>query len=267
MSERSDYSPGEFSWVSLASPDTDESARFYGELLGWESAEAGPPEETGGYRFFVRGGKQVAGLSPIQDEGQPPAWISYVCVADADETAEKVKEAGGAVMMDPMDVLEVGRMAVFADPAGAPFSVWQPKQHRGAQLVNEVGSWTWNQLITRNLEGAKEFYGRVFGWDVRQVEEAPPDSPYWMWQVEGQKWEEGIAGMMSIGDEMPADTPPHWQVYFAVENAEAALETTKRRGGAVLFGPQRIPVGTLAVLLDPQGANFAILEPDYPEAR
>ena len=137
----------------------------------------------------------------------------------------------------------------------------------GAQLVNEVGSWTWNQLATPDLDAAKDFYGQVFGWGLEQSEEAPPESPYWMWQVEGQRWEEGIAGAMVMGPETPPGTPPHWMVYFAVENADAAIETTKRHGGTLLFGPQDIPVGRLAVFTDPQGAAFAVIQPNYPEER
>lgn len=268
MSDRSEYAPGEFCWVDLATSDTEAAARLYGELLGWESQSAGRVKETGGYGFFLRDGKQVAGYGPLQGEGQPPAWASYVKVADADETAEKVRQAGGNVFIGPIDLpADSGRMAVIADPGGAVLGVMQQKQHPGARVVNEVGSWTWNQLGTRDLDAAKDFYGKVFDWSLEASEEAPPDSPYSMWQVEGQRWDEGIAGAMVIGDEMPADTPPHWAVYFAVEDADSAIETVKRHGGTLLFGPEDIPVGRLALLTDPQGAAFAVIEPDYPEAR
>jgi uncharacterized protein len=269
MSERSEYSPGEFGWVDLATPDIDAATRFYGELIGWE-AEPGPnPEQTGGYGFFTYKGKPVAGYGGIMGEGQPPAWSSYVYVADADATAKKVADAGGKVVAGPFDIPGgSGRMAVCQDPEGAVFSIFQPQNFSGAQLVNEIGAWTWNQLATRDLEGAKSFYGDVFGWELEHAEGAPPDLPFYMWQVEGQKWEEGLAGAMVMGaDNMPADTPPHWMVYFCVPDAEAAVEKVKEGGGSVLFGPQRIPVGELAVFTDPQGAAFAVIEPDYPEQR
>jgi predicted enzyme related to lactoylglutathione lyase len=156
---------------------------------------------------------------------------------------------------------------VMADPSGAIVCIMQQKQHQGAQLVNEVGSWTWNQLATPDLDAAQDFYGKVFDWDLEQSEQAPPDSPYSMWQVEGQRWEEGIAGAMVLGGDLPADTPPHWMVYFAVADADVAIETVKRHGGSLLFGPQDIPVGRLAVFTDPQGAAFAVIQPDYPEGR
>jgi predicted enzyme related to lactoylglutathione lyase len=268
MSERSEYAPGEFCWVDLATSDTNAAAKLYGELLGWEAESAGPVEETGGYGFFTRNGKQVAGYGPLQREGQPTTWSSYVKVVDADETAEKVNGAGGSVFMEPFDLpADSGRMAVIADPSGAVVCIVQQKQHHGAELVNEVGSWTWNQLATPDLDAARDFYGKVFDWSLEHAAEAPPESPYWMWQVEGQRWEEGIAGAMVMGPETPAGTPPHWMVYFAVENADAAVETVERHGGALLFGPQAIPVGRLALFTDPQGAAFGVIQPDYPEAR
>ena len=266
MSERSDYKPGEFCWVDLGSPDLEASARFYGDLLRWEREELGPAEETRGYSNFVFKSNAVAGLGPIMGAGQPPAWHAYVGVDDADRTAAAVADAGGRVVMEPFDLPGgVGRMAVCHDPEGAFFMLWQPRAFRGAQLVNEVGCWTWNNLMSRDLEQAKRFYGAVFGWEAREIEGAPPG--ILNWQLDGQRWPEGLGGLMEMGSLMPAEAPPHWQVYFAVRSADGAIETTKSAGGSLLFGPQPIPVGVLAVLNDPQGAAFAIIEPDYPEAR
>lgn len=265
MSERSEYSPGEFCWVDLTVPSTEAGAEFYNELLGW-SWESGA-EEFGGYGMFTYKDKVVAGMGPKQNEQQPVVWASYISVTDADETAKKVKDAGGNVLMEPFDVATAGRMAVFTDAQGGAFCVWQPGETKGAQLVNEVGSWTWNQLVTDDIEGATKFYGDVFGWSREQAEEAPPDSPYFMWQVEGQKWEEGLAGVMEMGPDFPDGTPPHWVVHFAVEDAAAAVKTTSEGGGQVMMDVTEIPVGKLAALTDPQGAQFAIIEPDYPEER
>jgi predicted enzyme related to lactoylglutathione lyase len=267
MSERSDYKPGEFCWVDLGATDIDAAAKFYGELLDWEHEALPAAEEMGGYGFFTHDGKQVAGIGPTMD-GAPAAWSAYVAVADADETVGKVKDAGGTVVLPPIDLPEEsGRMAVCQDPQGAFFSIMQQKEHTGAELVNEPGSWTWNQLATRDLDGAKEFYAKVFGWELKQAGEEAGADAFFMWQIGGQKWEEGLAGAMTIGDDMPADAPSNWQVYFAVEDADAAVEKTKAGGGQLFFGPMEIPVGKLAVLSDPQGAVFAIIEPDYPEPR
>jgi uncharacterized protein len=267
MSERSEYAPGEFCWVDLATTDVDGAINFYGELLG-VTAEAAPgdPEKTGGYGFFSKDGKMVAGYGPTQQEEQPPAWSSYVKVEDADTTAEKAKGAGGEVVFGPIDIPnEAGRMAVVQDPTGAFISINQQKQHPGAQLVNEPGTWTWNNLMTRDTEAAGGFYGKVFGWKATHNDEAPPG--VMMWQVDGQRWPEGLGGMMAMGSDMPPDAPPHWQVYFVVEKADEAVEQVKSAGGNLLFGPIDVPVGRIGVLSDPQGASFGIVESHYPEPR
>jgi predicted enzyme related to lactoylglutathione lyase len=129
-----EYPPGTPSWVELSSPDADASAKFYGDLMGWKATDPGPAEETGGYRMFQQDGQNVGGLMAHMQEGQPTAWATYVSVADADETADKVKAAGGSVMVEPMDVMDIGRMAFFADPTGAVFGVWQPKTFTGAAI-------------------------------------------------------------------------------------------------------------------------------------
>ena len=267
MSERSEYAPGEFCWTSLATTDVDGAKAFYGDLLGvdWEPAP-GPPEETGGYGFFVRDGKQIAGMGPTQQEGQPSAWSSYVKVEDADATAEQVKEAGGQVVFGPVDLPnESGRVAMLQDPTGAFVWINQQQKHPGAQLVNETGAWTWNNLMTRDLDGAKDFYGKVFGWEATHNEEAPPGIE--MWQVEGQRWPEGMGGLMEIGSDLPPEMPAHWQVYFVVENADEAIKQAESQGAKLGFGPIDVPVARMATLVDPQGAVVSILEARYPEPR
>jgi uncharacterized protein len=267
MSERDSYEDGEFCWVDLASPDVDASAKFYGDLIGWEFEPVpGPPEETGGYGNLIYNGKLVAGLGGIMGEGQPPAWMSYVKASDADATAEKVKEAGGTVQMEPFDLPGgAGRMAVCQDTEGAVFSLLQPGRHKGAEIVNEVGSWTWNNLLTRDIDGAKDFYGQVFGWTATRPEGAPDF--IWNWQVEGQRWPEGLGGLMRIGTDMPPDAPPYWQVYLMVETVDEAVEKTKAVGGSLIFGPVDIPIARMATVFDPQGASVSLLESRYPEPR
>jgi predicted enzyme related to lactoylglutathione lyase len=267
MSERTEYAPGEFCWTSLATTDVDGAKAFYGELLGvdWEPAP-GVAEETGGYGFFVRDGKQIAGMGPTQQEGQPSAWSSYIKVEDADATAETVEGAGGQVVFGPVDLPnESGRVAMLQDPTGAIVWINQQQEHPGAQLVNEPGTWTWNNLMTRDLDGAQEFYGQLFGWKALHNEEAPPN--VLMWQVEGQRWPEGLGGLMGISDDLPADMPAHWQVYFIVENADEAIRLAESKGAKLGFGPIDVPVGRLATLVDPQGAVVSIFESHYPEPR
>jgi predicted enzyme related to lactoylglutathione lyase len=267
MSERSEYAPGEFCWVDLSTTDVDGALSFYGELLGVEAQPApGDPEETGGYGFLMKNGRMVAGYGPTQQEGQPSFWSSYIKVEDADATAEKAKEAGGQVEAGPFDLPnDSGRMAVLQDPTGAFISINQQRNHPGAQLVNEPGCWTWTNLMTRDIEGAKDFYGEVFGWTATQPEEAPEF--IWNWQLDGQRWPEGLGGLAEITEDLPTDMPAHWQVYFIVENADQSIEWATSMGAKVGFGPIDIPLARVATLVDPQGAPVSIIESHYPEPR
>jgi predicted enzyme related to lactoylglutathione lyase len=253
MPEVSEYAPGTPSWVDLASPDPDAAARFYGGLFGWDAVETGPVEETGGYRMLQRGGRNVAGLGPTQGEGQPAMWTTYVSTDDAESVAAKVRDAGGQVVMEPFDVLGVGRMAVFVDPAGAYFSVWQPQSHHGADVVNEPGALCWNELATRDIDAAKAFYAAVFGWDADT--NAYGETSYSEWKLGGRS----IGGMIAMNEQWPAEVPPHWMVYFAVEDADAAVDRAQELGGRVAVPPTDTPAGRFAVLNDPQGAVFSVI--------
>ncbi len=253
MPEMTKYEPGTPSWVDLGTSDPVDASRFYSGLFGWSIME-GPPE-AGGYRMCMLDGKPVAGLGTQMNTDMPPWWTTYISVADADETAAAIKEDGGSIFVEPMDVLDVGRMAVAADPAGAMFSIWQPRLHIGAGIVNDVNSFCWNELTTRDPQRSVEFYGAVFGWTANIL----PDvgvANYTEFHVGGR----GIAGMMPMaGDSWPADMPNHWMVYFAVENCEAAVALVVELGGAVMVPPTEVPPGKFAVVKDPQGAVFSII--------
>ncbi|WP_163509947.1 VOC family protein [Fodinicola acaciae] len=251
MVQKTSYLPGTPNWVDLGSPDPDAAAEFYAELFGWEVSEPGPPE-SGSYRMGLLRGLPVAGIGAQQAPG-PPYWTTYVSVTDADLTAKEARAAGGQVLMEPMDVMEFGRMAVFTDPGGAAFSVWQPKQHIGASLVNEPGALTWNELLTRDADSVTSFYGSVFGWTA---------SPLSMGGSEYTEWKIGdatVGGMMQMDDNFPPDLPPHWMVYFAVADADASAKKVTELGGAVHQPPMDIPPGRFALVADPQGAMFSII--------
>lgn len=257
MSERTSYVAGTPCWVDLGTPDIEGAAGFYGGLFGWSVPEAENAEQTGGYRQAMLRDKPVAGVMPLMQEGQPPAWSTYVSVEDADATTARVREAGGTVMAEPMDVMELGRMAIFADPAGAVFGIWQPGAFIGAQVVNEAGAVVWNELNTRDTVGAKEFYGAVFGWsyDEREFETGNYNSL--------KLGDDTVGGMIDITGRVPDEVPAHWLVYFAVDDTDATIEKAKASGGVTVFGPEDISeVGRIAVLKDPFGAVFALITPD-----
>lgn len=250
--ERTDYAPGTPSWVDLGTSDLDEAAAFYGGLFGWVCEEAGPEELTGGYRMFFHKERPVAGLGPQQNPG-PPYWTTYVSVADADETVAKVKAAGGTVFVEPMDVLDAGRMAVFADPTGAVISIWQPGTHPGAAYVGEPNTFCWNELSTRQPDVAARFYEQVFGWATHRSE-GPMNYTEWL------LGDQHVGGMMETPEMVPAEVPAHWLVYFAVDDTDEAIAEARDLGGSLIFGPMDSPAGRLATLADPQGAMFAVIQ-------
>lgn len=253
MTEVTQYAPGTPSYVDVSAPDVDAAAAFYTALFGWDCVAAGSPEQTGGYRMFERDGKTVAGLGPVA-EGAPPAWTTYISVADADEAAEAARAAGGRVLLEPMDVMTAGRMAMLADPEGAVFAIWQAGDHIGAQIVGEPGALCWNELQTRDPEGAAAFYGALFGWRA-QAAAAPDGSEYGVWQL----GERAVGGRMVIGEGFPPGVPASWLAYFAVEDADAAVARLRELGGAVLVEPFDTPAGRIAVVADPPGAMFAVM--------
>jgi predicted enzyme related to lactoylglutathione lyase len=269
MPELDRYIPGVPCWIDTSQPDPDAAAEFYGGLFGWKLEEMMPPGSPGKYLIARLGGGDVAAISS-QQEGAPPAasWSTYVWVESADETAAKVREAGGKVLTEPFDVFDAGRMAVFADPEGAEFSVWQPNRHRGAKVVNEPGSLNFNGLHTRDPEGAKAFYGAVFGWELLDMgmwalrpygdhlEALNPGTRERTAELGGpERFEEVVAALTVIPDDQP-DTPAHWDVTFGVADADAIAKRAAELGGTVLVPPFDAPWIRGTVIRDPRGATF-----------
>ena len=256
MAEMTSYEPGTPSWVDLGTPDLDASIAYYRGLFGWQIDKG--PEEAGGYSMALLNGKAVAGLGPLMSEGQPPSWSTYISVADIAGTAEKVEASGGQVFMEPMRVQVgddyFGSMAVFGDPGGAAFSAWEPGQHIGAQLVNQPGTLSWNELVTRDIDQAKQLYSSVFDWSADTSEAGP--TTYTEWKLGGRS----IGGMLQMNDDWPDDIPSHWMVYFAVADCDATAGHAADLGGTVRVEPTDIPdVGRFTVIVDPQGAQFSVI--------
>jgi predicted enzyme related to lactoylglutathione lyase len=281
MPERDGYIPGVPCWVDTSQPDPEAAAAFYGGLFGWEFEDVMPPGSKGTYLTARLRGGDVAAVGSIP-EGAPPMamWNTYVWVQSADLTAAKVLDAGGKVLMDPFDVMDAGRMAVFADPEGAVFCVWQAKEHKGARIVNEAGSLNFNGLNTRDVERAKSFYGAVFGWTTidagspmwalpgygDHLEELSPGLRKQMAEVNAPAgFEDVVAAITPIPDDQP-DVPPHWNVTFAVDDADATAAKATELGGTVIVAPFDAPWVRMTVLADPAGATF-IASTFVPENR
>jgi hypothetical protein len=252
MGERTEYTPGTFSWVDLNTNDQDAAKTFYSSLFGWQ-ADDRPVGDGVVYSMQQIGGKDVCAISPqMQDQreaGVPPMWNSYITVASADDSAARAGELGANVHAPPFDVLDVGRMAVIQDPQGAFFMIWEPKTTIGAQLVNEHGAFCWNELYTRDLDGAKDFYGGLFGWEFQAFEQSP--DPYFVVMNNGRS-NGGLRGL-------PApEVPPHWLVYFAVPDIDAGIGKVEELGGENIMGPMDIGGPKIGIVKDPQGAPFAL---------
>jgi predicted enzyme related to lactoylglutathione lyase len=258
MSEKTTFKPGTPCWIDLGTPDQDAAGEFYGRLFGWELHEDENAEETGGYRTAQIAGRAVGGVMKLMQEGQPPAWLTHFATDDADATVERAREAGGSVIVEPMTVLDYGRMAVLADPTGAAFGIWQAGINVGFGVVKEAGAVNWAELNTRDPEAAKAFYGSVFGWEFED-QEFEGTGAYTAISV----GEETFGGMFDISDRVPDEVPAHWLVYFTVDDAEATASTASEAGGEVRLGPEKIAkVGAIAVITDPFGAVFAVIQPD-----
>ncbi|MEU7575031.1 VOC family protein [Micromonospora sp. NPDC049240] len=243
--------PGTPCWTDLATPGLDDARRFYPQLFGWTGRISTVPD-AGGYTVFLKDGKAVAGVGPPATPDQVPVWSTYVATDDADLVATRVAAAGGQVVVAPFDVAAQGRMAVLADPAGAVFSVWQPMAMRGAELFNAPGAMCWNELVTPDPEGAREFYALVFGWHPEERSTGP--APYIGWRCGARI----VAGMLTPAEPLPADLPAYWTVYFGVEDTDATAARAAELGGTILVPPRDNPAGRSAALRDPHGALFSI---------
>jgi predicted enzyme related to lactoylglutathione lyase len=273
MRERDGYIPGVPCWVDTSQPDPEAAVDFYSGLFGWEFEDVMPPGSDGKYFIGRLRGGAVAAVGSIPDGApQMATWNTYVWVDSADETAAKVRDAGGGVLMEPFDVGDSGRMAVFTDAGGAAFFVWQAKEFKGARIVNEPGSLNFNNLHTRDVERAKSFYGSVFGWETFAL-----DGGFEAWALPGYGdylqrddpdlrkrlaeaggatgFENVVASINRITDDQP-DVPAHWGVTFAVDDADAVAKKAAELGGTVVVPPFDAPWVRMTVIADPQGATF-----------
>jgi predicted enzyme related to lactoylglutathione lyase len=258
MGTRTSYAPGTFSWVDLSTTDPEAAKAFYSELFGWTYDDMPAGDEGGVYSMAQLGGDPVCALAelPPGDPG-PPRWNSYVTVESADAAAARAGELGGEAVLEPFDVLDVGRMAVLRDAVGAFFMVWEPRRHIGAARVNEVGCLTWNELGTPDVEAATPFYVQLFGWATEPMDTG--GGPAYTIVKVGERSNGGIREQGP--QEKEGGVPPNWMPYFAVESADATAARAGELGANALMPPTDIPSGgRIAAIADPQGAAFAIWE-------
>ena len=242
-------------WADLTVPDVAAARGFYGAVLGWTFQDSG--DEYGGYVIGQARGAAAAGIGPQQQEGVPAAWTLYLASDDVDKTAAAVAEHGGTLLLPPGDVGPLGRMCIAADPSGAVFGVWQAGTHIGASLVNEPGGLCWDDLRSTDPDAARAMYVAVFGYTTAPLAEAGPD--YTLFLRPGEEAPlGGMGGMMRA----PEGTPSHWEVYFGVPDASAAIAAAEAHGGSVLAPVFETPYGHMGAVTDPAGAVFWVLQTD-----
>lgn len=269
MTEQDRYIPGVPCWIDTNRSDPETAVAFYRGLFGWQVEDVMPPEVPGHYFTARLRGGDVAAIGSQPDDASPnPAWNTYVWVQDADQTAKLVGAAGGSTVVEPTDVGDAGRTAVFTDTEGAQFCVWQARRHRGATVVNEPGALNFNDLHVRDLGAADQFYGAVFGWERIPV----GDGFAWALPAYGDFLERRTPGTRQSMKEMGApdrfwevvasidtitDTAaPHWSVTFAVDDTDAIVARAVELGGRVIVPPFDAPWVRMAVIADPDGAQF-----------
>ncbi|WP_431042700.1 VOC family protein [Streptomyces sp. P1-3] len=258
-------------WTDATLPDVEAGKRFYGELFGWTFE---PGEVSHG--FYVQAfheGKNVAALAPKPDGRMPTVWNIYLAADDAAATAARIRDAGGQVIIAPVPVGDFGTIATAADPGGAVFGLWQAGSHGGFEKQGEPGSYIWTEVYTRDKGAVDAFYTEVFGYGTQSVApsrsqpESPPEGAgggfdFLIWSPAGQPvgTDTAIGGRAVLGGDVPAELPAHFLVYFAVADCDGAVQAVRRLGGRLVAGPQDTPYGRFAIVVDNQGADFAVVE-------
>ena len=244
--------PGNFCWAELATKDQPGAKKFYSTVFGWKAHD----ELLGGgvsYTMLSKGDKNVAAIYNDTDPEVHPHWGLYIAVADVLKSTSKVKSLGGAVIAEPFDVMQAGSMSVIQDPSGAVVCLWQAKLHQGFEVIDEPGSTCWYELYTRDTAAATKFYAGLFGWTTKVS--AHMDT-YTEWLRDGKS----IGGMMEISKDW-GEYPPNWTVYFQIADVNATVAAVEANGGKLTMPIHPIPgTGQFAMMSDPQGAGFAVIE-------
>lgn len=245
-------------WVDVAVTDRDAGAEFYRSVFGWEAHE-GDGGESMPYTMFTADGKLVAGMGELSADqlaaGQPPTWSCYIIVDDVDAVHARAVELGATPLMEPMQIMDSGRMSFLMDPTGAAIGFWQAGTHGGAEIFNAPNAVTWNELATTDVDGARSFYTQLLGWEESSMDMGD-GSTYWMFTNQGRM----NGGAWDMTGSLPEGTPSHWMVYFHVDDCEATVAKAVDAGGTILSEPRDTGMGPMAVLADPSGAAFSVIQ-------
>ncbi|ORT59439.1 VOC family protein [Streptomyces sp. CB03238] len=241
-------------WADAMFTDVEGAKSFYGDVLGWTFGEAS--SEFGNYTEAYADGKAVAAVvPPMPGAEEQSAWCLYFASPDAEATARKIRDNGGEVVMGPMQVGDFGSMVLARDPGGVVFGVWQAGAHEGFQARGVTGAYCWSEIFTRDPAASDAFFPAVFPYRAKTME-TPDGMDFRVFHV----GDDPVLGRMGMTGEVPPEVPPYINVYFGVDDCDAAVAKTTERGGAVLLGPMDTPFGRFATLRDPQGASFSVID-------
>ncbi|MBV8990745.1 MAG: VOC family protein [Solirubrobacterales bacterium] len=265
MSERSEYPPGVPCWIETLVADPEATMGFYSELFGWDFAGPGamPGDPPGSYSVARLRDRDVAGIGSRPQASMPPAWTTYISVANVEEAVQRASAAGADVLAGPTNAAPAGRLAVLADPAGAVFGLWEAELRQGAQLVNEPSAWAMSGLQTTDPAGAKAFYGELFGWSHEAFDAGGAELTLCRMPgyVGGEPHQpvprDVVAALLPIAGEQ---TQSFWGVDFWIDDADAAAAKAAQLGGSVLVAPHDTPGFRNTILADPNGAAFSVNE-------
>ncbi|MFJ5546969.1 VOC family protein [Streptomyces sp. NPDC093225] len=249
-----DFPEGAPCWADAMFADLEGAKSFYGDVLGWTFGESA--SEYGNYTQAYSDGKAVAAIVPPMpgSEGHS-AWCLYLSSRDVNATAEKVKAAGGTLLMEPMQVGSFGSMMLATEPGGAVFGAWQSGDHKGFEKTGEPGSFAWAEFFSREPARTDDFLRAVFPYHAKKIDD--PGMDYKVFDLGGEM---PVLGRMQMGDDFPPQVPSYVCVYFAVDDCDAAVKRATDRGATLQFGPMGSPFGRFAALTDPQGANFSVID-------
>ncbi len=255
------YPSGAPSWAEFSARDLTAFKAFYPALFGWEFDAVGP-DDPDDYLCLMHKGQMICGGALCKGNDVPPHWKVYITVDDLDATTDRVRKEGGRVLADPFPVMDIGRMSVVQDRQGATLCLWTALTHHGAHAMQRPGALSWFELATGDPDDACDFYRSVLGVDI--VKDQNASMPYTRFEVGGMP----VAGLIKIGeggDESYdwSDTPPHWAVYFGVDDLDAAMAKVKALGGRVCKGPIDIKVGRIAVIADTENAVSMLMRMNH----
>ncbi len=258
--------PGHFYYADLNTTDVDAAQAFYGAMLGWTFEEIpGAPNRYVPASVEDRPKAAIAGLDPeLAAQGVPPYWLPYLWVTSVDEVVARTPELGGRVVVEPMDVFDMGRMAILEDPTGAVFGVWQDAQPGQTTAKNEHGTPFWFELHTSDVDGALAFYRELVGWTTEPQDMGPEMTYHLIVPEQVDELQTGAGGIMTqMRQDREAGVPSRWFVYFHVDDTDAAFAKAIELGAGAVMEPHDIPgAGRSCWITDPQGAYLAMMKPD-----